>query len=356
MAQIEIVSCSQKEKWDNLVKSFKEYDVYYLQGYAKGFQIHGDGDPTLVYYEASTLRGIGVFVKRDIGALDFYKGIIPTNIYFDLVTPYGYGGFLFEGEIVKDTIVDFNNYYMESLKRMGVVCEFVRYHPLLKNAQHMRDVSTVIDLGVTVEMDISNKELIWENITSKNRNVIRKAEKNGVKVYHERSLSVLKEFKDIYNLTMLHDSAEAYYFFQDDFYNSIYSDLADNFEVFYAMYNDKMIAASIILFANNKMHYHLSGSRYEYRCLAPTNLLLYTAACWGNEMGFHSFHLGGGLGSGSDSLYKFKKAFNRHSTNSFSIGKRIVDTEIYTELLKKREDVKPLENKNSSYFPLYRDK
>jgi len=32
------------------------------------------------------------------------------------------------------------------------------------------------------------------------------------------------------------------------------------------------------------MHYHLSATDREYRNLAPTNLLLYEAACWELKM------------------------------------------------------------------------
>lgn len=81
---------------------------------------------------------------------------------------------------------------------------------------------------------------------------------------------------------------------------------------------------SIILFANKQMHYHLSGSVMEYRNLAPSNLLLYKAALWGCEHGYKTFHLGGGVGSGEDNLYKFKAAFNKNSNYQFSIAKYIL--------------------------------
>ena len=65
----------------------------------------------------------------------------------------------------------------------------------------------------------------------------------------------------------------------------------------------------------------LVSSDREYQHFAPTNLLLYEVACWGCENGYKTFHLGGGLDSKEDSLYKFKSAFNRNSDNTFSIGR-----------------------------------
>ena len=34
----------QAEEWDKVVRSFVPHDVYYLPGYAKAFQLHGDGE------------------------------------------------------------------------------------------------------------------------------------------------------------------------------------------------------------------------------------------------------------------------------------------------------------------------
>lgn len=274
--------------------------------------------------------------------------------YFDSVTPYGYGGVLFEGNTSEENLQTFWDAYVEVMRAEGIVDNFVRYHPVLANAVPMKQISTVIDLGKTVAFDLSSSEVIWENITSKNRNMIRKAEKNGIEIRHGKGLELFQDFKRIYNATMEKDQAEEYYFFGDAFYESIHRDLHDNYEMFYAVLNGEIIAMSIMLFANKQMHYHLSGSMIEYRNLAPSNLLLYKAALWGCEQGFKTFHLGGGVGSGEDNLFKFKAAFNRKSDYQFSIGKEIFDQEKYDELVAERASRDSEFDKNSKYFPLYR--
>ena len=184
--------------------------------------------------------------------------------------------------------------------------------------------------------------------------MIRKAEKNGVEIFHGKDLKLFHDFKRIYNATMDKDHAEEYYYFEDAFYESIHRDLRDNYEMFYAVLDGKIIAMSIMLYANNQMHYHLSGSLFEYRNLAPTNLLLYKAALWGCEKGFKTFHLGGGVGSGEDNLYRFKEGFNRNSDYQFSIGKEIFDQERYNELVAMRAKEDTSFNPESPFFPLYR--
>ena len=341
---IRLFDSSQSADWDAIVRSFEEYDIYYLSGYVKAFHIHGDGDPYLLYYESADLRAIYVYMRRKT-AID---GV------FDSVTPYGYGGVLFEGNASEENKVAFWKEYLAVMGQEHIVDNFVRYHPVLKNAGPMKSISNVIDLGKTIAFDLASPELIWENIIGKNRNMIRKAEKNGIEIRHGKYLALFADFKRIYNATMDKDHAEQYYYFGDVFYESIHNDLHDNYEMFYAVLDEQIIAMSIMLFANKQMHYHLSGSLLEFRNLAPSNLLLYKAALWGCEHGFKTFHLGGGVGSGEDNLYKFKAAFNKNSDYQFSIGKQVFDQKKYDRLVDLRRLSDPAFNESSNYFPLYR--
>ena len=319
-----------------LFSAFDQFGLYQTQ--------NNYGDPFLLYYEGNGLRAIYAYMRR------------PTAIEgeYDSVTPYGYGGVLFEGDTSEESKTSFWREYLAAMEQEHIVDNFVRYHPVLKNAEPMKSVSNVIDLGKTIAFDLTSHEVIWENIISKNRNMIRKAEKNGIEIHHGKDLALFEDFRRIYNATMEKDNAEEYYFFGEKFYESIHNDLRDNYEMFYAVYEGQIIAMSIILFANKQMHYHLSGSMMEYRNLAPSNLLLYKAAVWGCEQGFKTFHLGGGVGSGEDNLYKFKAAFNKISDYQFSIGKEIFDQEKYDELVALRAKEDPEFNQDSKFFPLYR--
>ncbi len=341
---IKLIDLTHSAEWDEKVKSFDNYDVYYLSGYVKAFQIHGDGDPYLLYYEGQGLKAIYVYMRR------------PTAIegIYDAISPYGYGGVLFEGDTSVSNLQVFWKEYTAEMEKEHIVCNFVRYHPVLCNAEPMSSISRVVELGKTVAMDLSSPEIIWGNIHSKNRNMIRKAEKHGVKIRHGKDIELFKDFRRIYNDTMEKDIAHEYYYFGETFYESIYCDLNDNYEMFYAMLEDEIVAMSIILYGNKQMHYHLSGVVTEYRNLAPSNLLLYKAALWGCEQGFKTFHLGGGVGSHEDSLYKFKAVFNKKSDYRFSIGKQIFDQEKYDELVKIRRESDAGFDETSSFFPLYR--
>ena len=93
-----VLQLEQSEQWDSIVRSFKKYDTYWLSGYVKGFQIHGDGVPLLFFYEDHEVRGINVVMKRDVAKDIHFIGKISAGKYFDFASPYGYGGWLIEGE------------------------------------------------------------------------------------------------------------------------------------------------------------------------------------------------------------------------------------------------------------------
>jgi len=324
-----------------------------MSGYTKAFKLHGDGEPILFYYHDEEIRAINVVMIRDIAEDKKFKDKIDSKILFDITTPYGYGGLIIEGTPNHSNLEKLNEEYSNYCRSKNIISEFVRFHPILKNSNVNSEIYEVTDLGKTITIDLISKEQIWNDLSSKNRNVIRKAIKSGVEIYWGRNPELIDEFIPLYNATMNKDEAANYYYFNKEFYKSVLQDLKYNSLIFYAVYDDKIISMSMIMFGNCKMHYHLSASDREHQSLAATNLLLYEAACWGCENGYKSFHLGGGLGSKEDSLYKFKKVFNKNSDTYFYIGRKIFNQEQYDELVNIRKYNESFD-KNTSFFPIYR--
>lgn len=342
-----VYTLRQSEEWDSIVCSFRDYDVYWLSGYVKAFQIHGDGEPLLFYAETDGGRGINVVMKRDIAKDPRFAGKIPEECYFDFATPYGYGGWLIEGES-RDSIF---NAYGKWCQKNGVVSEFVRFHPVLNNGSLCRRAFYDAQfLGNTVVVQLDSEENIWERFSSKNRGHIRKAIKEGVTVRKEWDEAAFDAFRSIYETTMDNDEASPYYYFQPSFFDSIRQDLDGHYMIFMAYLGETPIATSIMLFANGFLNYHLSGQLFPYRKYAGTNLILYEAAKWGCENDCHWLHLGGGLGAQDGPLYAFKKSFNvKGEDKKFYIGKKIFCPEAYEMLVSQRRDLP-----DSPFFPRYR--
>lgn len=350
---IKVISI-EDNSWERIVRSFSHYDVYYLPEYVKAFQKNGDGTPVLFYYEnkEKTGRAINVVMKRDLYDVPEFRSIVEQEKYYDIITPYGYGGWIVEGS----NAYSLKDEYEDYCRRHHIVSEFVRFHPVLENWKGLDVMYTDIHLGDTVCIDISSKELVWNNFKSQNRSRIRKAQNNGLKVYWGRYPELIDPFIAIYNDTMKRDDAEEYYFFQRPFYESILEDLKDNSLWFFATKDGVIAGICIFLFCGDIIQYHLSASREEYEQMAPTNLIIYEAAVFGCEHGYKKLHLGGGVGSGHDTLYRFKKTFNQKGEDKeFHIGKKIFDVEMYDTLCRaKGVEGHSLNLLESGYFPEYR--
>ena len=221
---IKLFTLADYNKWNDIVRSFKTYDVYYLSGYARAFEQNGDEKAVLIYFEKEDTRAINVVMKRDIADCDEFKTEIEQDKYCDFVTPYGYGGWIVEGE----DYCSLKEEYEQFARRNGIVPEFVRFHPMIRNWENLGDIYEEGFHGKTIFIDTSSEEIIWNNFTSQNRGKVRKAKKNGLKVYWSRDDRILDEFLDVYSETMDKDCAKNYYYFDRDFFESVMEDLKYN--------------------------------------------------------------------------------------------------------------------------------
>lgn len=349
---IKAIDLKDKEKWDQIVKSFSTYDVYYLAGYVNGFKIHGDGEPRLLYYEKDGIKAMNVVMIRDLKTDQLFEGRLNEQ-WYDMTTPYGYGGFIYEGTVTKEFQIELGNAYTKFCLRNNIVSDFVRFHPLNDSVQYLEHDYDLRVLGKTISVDLTTLEDVPVRFTSKNRGKIRKALKNGVEVFWGQEKKLYTKFKELYNHTMDTDNASNYYYFGDDFFDSIAEDLKYNSMFFYAVFEGEIIAMSLILMSNKQLNYHLNASLREYQYLAPNNLTLAEVCSWGCENGYESFHLGGGLGCREDGIYKFKSGFNVKSDVDFYLGKKIIDQEKYDHLIELRKNDVGFDPE-SEYFPRYR--
>lgn len=333
------------------MKSFDNWDVYYLYEYAYSFMLHGDGDIFLIYFEHHGERFCYVVMQKDIAECSKFAGCLPKGRYFDWETPYGYGGPLAETDISEESQQIFLKEIQCYCRNNNIVSQFVRFHPLLKNHEVLTSVIETRYLRDTIFIDTSDLDLIMKNMDSKNRNMVRKAIKNGVSIVC-KGIEEFEDFIPMYEETMEKNGADAYYSFNRDYYESL-CNMKDNAYIFFAMYEGQPISGSIMFFNDKFMHYHLSGSNMDFRKYSPGNLLLYEAACWACEKGIKKFHLGGGL-SQDDSLFGFKKQFNKNGRAAYVVGRTIFDEKSYTELLKVRKKIDSKFDADNKYMIQYR--
>lgn len=321
--------CYNSLKWNKYLDfMLNKKDIYFTNDYYNMYEQNGDGKASLFIYKEENNIAIYPFMLNEIKKYNLGKK------YYDIESAYGYGGPLTNSDD-KKFLINFENNFLEYCKKNNVVAEFIRFHPLIKNENIFKKNISVFHNRTTVYLDLNKGiDSIWnEEIKSKNRNMIRKAKKNGLKVEISDDY---EEFKKIYSTTMDKVQASNYYYFNERYYEKI-KNSSD-----YILLNIKKetitIASAIFMKYGDFFHYHLAGSLKEYLKFAPNNLLLWEAIKLACDSGAKYFHFGGGLSDSlEDNLFKFKSGFS-NDTADFYIGKRIHNEEIYDYLIKRWEE------------------
>ncbi|MDT2719651.1 GNAT family N-acetyltransferase [Enterococcus gallinarum] len=339
---------TNENEWSDIVNKFQNNDVYFEYSYYKSFSILGNDKPQLFYFCSDQGKVAYPYMLRKIDLRT------SSSQYFDISTVYGYGGPLFELSTTGNLSLlqeEFEKVFKENCINSNIIAQFDRFHPLLKNHEFFSRYEEVTLNRETITIDLTDQNQIWGNIHPKRKNLIRKSLKNDIHCVIDDRKETLNDFIEIYYETMKINEADDYYFFKNEFFEVSQELLGKKLVICNAYKDDEIICSILVLVSDNYLHYYLSGTRAMYKSLQPNSLLLYEIAKWGNNIGKKFFHLGGGVSSEKDSLYRFKKSFNRKETaeNNFYIGKRIHNLEVYTHLC----DVLD-KDKNSNFFPAYR--
>ena len=356
-----VLKSQNKEKWNELVENADTKDVYYTQEYCSIYEQDYDldeinnnfcGEANLFFYGNDEEYIIMPFIKRKISRLPFFS--YKEEIY-DIISPYGYTGPIGKN-LNKGLIVSFLEESDKYCKKNNIVAEFVRFNPLLKNQEIIQNELDILERNRTVYIELSlDKNMILSNMDRKTRNLIKKAEKNGICVEFGRRED-LKKFTEIYLHRMKEKNTNKMYLFPIKFFEKTLDNLKENAFLLIAKYKGEIIAGSLFLHKYRKLHYHFSGTDPKYRNLNPTNLIIYKAALWGREHGLKIFHLGGGNSANkNDPLFHFKSGFS----NTFSIfctANRIHNPELYTMIcdMKNKYDSGKGIIKKPGFFPEYR--
>lgn len=310
------------EKWNDYLSMFhpSQKDIYYYEEYVKLYETQDNKALCAICTEGDLIL-LMPFIRREI------------NGFYDFETAYGYGGPITNTEDANWITIALNA--MQYLfQEENYVCGFIRFHPMLDNAQFCNGHMTTLFDRNTVAMDTRKSESeIWsDQIISKNRNMIRKAEKNGLVYKAEYDFSSLDEFVELYNATMKRLKAEDFYFFDRKYYKTFVASFKNQAFLGTVRKDGQLICAALFMYSAEYGHYHLEGSNHAYSNFGANNYLLWKTALELKTLGIKEFHLGGGYDANPDnSLLKFKKAFNNHFKN-FYIGKWMFNPVKYTEL------------------------
>jgi Acetyltransferase (GNAT) domain len=309
-------------EWDERLAQLGCADAYLLRAYLEASCVLDPGEPVL-------LEDDGVVMACIVRAINGTDS--------DVTTPYGYGGPVGAGSHDR-----FYEAYEAWCRDRGIVSTFIRYHPLFENyGSAPRASYSSPTVGWLLDGDL------LAGIHGKHRNVVRKAQKAGVSVDVTAGPDDLSAFVALYARTMERRYAAGYYFFPPEYWEQL-TGLGGNLVRFDALTEGKVVASALCLRGDRWLHYHLGASTDSARDLGASNLLLYTAALWGQTQSLEEFHLGGGAGAKEDSLFAFKQRFSPEGRREFWVGRLIHDEGAYRRLSGGAEV------ERDGFFPAYR--
>lgn len=325
-------------------------DIYFDKNYGKLYEKAENG--VADFYELKTKNGtiINQFIKREVPQK------IDGKKYYDITTPYGYGGPIIVETINKNALLEeYEHSFKNYCHKNKIISEFIRFHPILKNYQDFREIYNSEFNRYTLATNIKDYDDPIKSEFSKHcRKTIKQILKNGVtfRMIEAPTRKDLDVFIDIYYQNMKRKNAEDYYFFDYEYFDNIYNNFRDNIIIAQSIFENKVIAAGLYFRTDSLIHAHLSGTRTDYLDLSPAYILKYGTVKWAKEKGISYIHYGGGTDTSEEnSLYQFKSKFAKNTKFEFWIGKKIWDNRIY-EMACKKANI----SSSINYFPAYRTK
>ena len=316
-------------EWNSLLSQLPsdQHDVYFTPEYYALYEQNGDGKSCCFVYEEDGDIVLYPFLLNSINQLGYEL----DGEYYDIQGAYGYNGIVTSSKNA-GFITHFHECFDQFCQEHHIAAEFSRFHPLLNNQELASPKMQTFYSRKTVKLDLTmSLDDIWKSqFSSKNRNVIRKAEKDGVTIVESQDYEF---FRQMYDQTMRNVNAEEFYFFPAAYYERFKETFGDNLILCFAMFEGKPISGSMFMFSKDYTHYHLSGRDKNYYKIAANNAVLWYGIQKAKERGCKWFHFGGGTtGADDDMLLHFKQNFSKEN-GEFWIGKRVHNQEVYDSIV-----------------------
>lgn len=317
-------------------------DIYYNREFSKLYLKEGYSLFEFNYQKGDEFL-INISIKKPITRISGEE----VSGYFDLETPYGYGGFYTNSENPQFINEAYELYRSKCLQE-NIIAEFFSFHPyndFPKKHPSLFDICFKDRDVVSVDL-LNDKEQRWLDYKSKTRTILRKCERELV---FQKSDS-LDDFIKLYYHTMEKNGARDFYFFDQQYFDTLSS--FENVELYSVMCNSEVVAMTFILFSGEIAHYHLSANNNQYLNKNANYYILDQAFDIAKERGCKYFMLGGGrTPSEEDSLYSFKSKFSSVRRDFYLAG-NVYNKEIYDKYISIWEQQNI--DKDVKYFLKYR--
>ncbi len=334
-----------QEKWNN--------NVYYSPEHLLHFEKDSDTLKYFLFEKDNKPIILMPFVFREIKIKD------KKHPYFDVTSPYGYSGPLFNNAVTEDDIAQFWDNVDQWYMQHNVVTEFIRFS---LNGNHKKYSGCLTNTLSNVRGHLlENFDDQWVAFLPKVRNNYRKAVNHNLvfKIFHKHEITkdIIKIFNDIYVNTMNRNNADRIYFFSNTYFENLILSNLDNFSIAIAYYEGIPISIELIIGYRDTIFAFLGGTNAEYFSYRPNDFLRVKIIEWAIKNRIKCYVLGGGMKDG-DGLYRHKKSlFPKDEDVIFYTGRKIINEKVYDELcLSANPEYSHVhkENVKDYFFPFYR--
>ena len=328
-------------------------DIYFTKEWGLVNQLIEEGEPREFTLRSPYGTIHSMFILRPIPQK------VDGKTYYDITTPYGYGGPWIETEERgrrTELLADYEEQFGDYCRQNDIVSEFVRFQPVAGNGRDFAPVYHSLLDRHTVGTDLTGDDPIGEEFSRSARKSVRAALKAGASWRVIEHPTDVTDFVRVYYSTMDRDNAREFYYFPREYFEKCVELFGDRIILVEVLFEGKVIAAGFYILSDGVIHAHLSGTLKEYIHLSPAYITKYATALWGKEHGYRLVHYGGGTSRAPDnSLYLFKRKFTRETLFDFYMGKKVWNREIYDRLCQLRGVASHGERAwEADFFPEYR--
>lgn len=330
--------------------------------YAGIYQGHTGYPARLAVYELDLGTVAYPFFLRPVDALPF-SGRVPGTLW-DTLSPEFTGPFAQSWakdappDLVQEDQAGAAAAWHEYCRAQGIVAEFAHLHPWRPKAAHptaqfldASDVEFNREI-VWVDLELSQEQWWSDSFDRSCRKNIRRAIKEGVRVYPAETLEDVREFHRIYTLTMERADALERYRFPFEYFGAFFERMPEHARFMLAEYEGQVVAATLYLHDDENVYSYLGGADHEHQHVRPTNAVVYETLLWAKAQGKKRLILGGGYQE-NDGIFRFKASFSPLRAR-FQVYKHVHLPEPYAALCEAWQTEYGLEASATDYFPAYR--
>ena len=338
MGDYEILDLSSSQKWNKYLRSLPidQQDIYFTPEYYQLYEELGDGLARCFVYEDGEDIALYPFLLNSVNKLGYNL----VNQYYDIQGAYGHNGIIATSKSIH-FLSDLLSTFLKYCKDNCIVAEFIRFNPIIKNhiySNYITPVDALNSVIINLEPSIDS---IWNNsLEGRARTAINKANRLSLEFVvilgDDISVKDIAEFRTIYLSTMKRNDADDFYFFTEEYFVQLIRKISENLILCFAKKDGIAISTEIDLFKNENAYAFLGGTLLKYNEFNPNSFLRYELIKALKEYGVKKYSIGGGH-TRNDSIYKYKKSFNKNSNYKFYIGKKIHNLSVYNNIVSQWE-------------------